>query len=265
MARFFSRHILNDIIEITGSDAKHICKVLRMSVGESLVVCDLAGYDYDCKIKSVSVDKVVLKIEKKRMSDTEPKIKLRLFQGFPKGDKFDFIVQKSVELGASEIVPVMMNRCVPVLDEKNKKKKQERYNKIAFEAAKQCNRSKLPVVGNFISFVEAINQMKNMQSNNNIVSLLFYEKSENFLKNTLKNIFENNFKNDWKTGSKSFSEPEEEKTINLMIGPEGGFDESEIEIAKLSKIHVVSMGKRILRCETAPIFALSSLIYEFEQ
>ncbi len=240
MTKFFSNKILNDIIEITGNDAKHIFKVLRMSIGDHLVVCDLAGYDYDCKIKAVNIDKVVLKIEKKRVSDTELDVKIKLFQGIPKGDKFDLIIQKCVELGISEITPVAMNRCVPVVDEKNKKKKLERYNKIAFEAAKQCNRSKLPVVNNFISFVEAINETKKAD-----LPLLFFEKSECFFKKILQSTTP--------------------KTISIMIGPEGGFEDSEIEIAKSSNINIVSMGKRILRCETAPIFALSSIVYEFHQ
>ncbi|MBP0979743.1 MAG: 16S rRNA (uracil(1498)-N(3))-methyltransferase [Oscillospiraceae bacterium] len=241
MPRFFSDLIFNDIIEITGNDARHIYKVLRMSVGESLVVCDLKNYDYDCEIKSISSDKVILKIKKKFLSTTEPKIKINLFQGVPKSDKFEFITQKAVELGVSQITPVIMNRCISVIDEKNKKKKLERYNRIAFEAAKQSNRSKLPVVNNFVSFVEAINKIKNSESD---LNLLFYEKSDIKLEPVISNI--------------------KPKTINIMIGPEGGFEDFEIEIAKLAKINIVSMGKRILRCETAPIFALSVLMFKFD-
>lgn len=239
MPRFFSDIIYNDIIDITGSDAKHIYKVLRMSIGDSLVVCDLKGYDYECKIKSISADKVRLKVEKKKESETEPKIKINLYQGFPKSDKFDFITQKAVELGVSEIFPVMMNRCIPVLERKNTQKKIERYNRIALEAAKQSNRARLPVVNDFISYVEAIDQMKQAD-----LSLLFYESSDVSLKNVLPNI--------------------KPKTVNIMIGPEGGFEDSEIEIARLAGLNIVSMGKRILRCETAPIYALSALMFEFE-
>lgn len=239
MPRFFSDLIFNDIIEITGSDARHIYKVLRMSIGESLVVCDLKGYDYYCKIKSIRNDKVILKIEKKLLSKTEPNVKIHLFQGVPKSDKFEFITQKAVEIGVDKITPVIMNRCVSIIDEKNKKKKLERYNRIAFEAAKQSNRSKLPIVNNFVSYGEAINQMKAAD-----LSLLFYEKSDLSLSSVLPDI--------------------KPKNINIMIGPEGGFENFEIEIAKLAGLNIVSMGNRILRCETAPIYALSVLMFKFD-
>lgn len=238
MARFFSNVIYNDIIEITGNDAKHIYKVLRMHVGDRLIVCDLSGNDYDCKIKSITIDKVRLKIEKKFKSKTEPYIDINLFQGMPKGDKFEFIIQKSVELGISQITPVIMNRSIPILDDKNKKKKLIRYNRIALEAAKQSNRGKLSIVNDFIFYDQAINLMKKAD-----LSLLFYENSDKAFKPLLKNI--------------------SPKVVNIMIGPEGGFEPYEIEIAKLANINVVSMGNRILRCETAPIFVLSALMFEY--
>ena len=241
MPRFFSDQIFNDIITITGNDAKHIYKVLRMNIGDVLTVCDLHGYDYKCVIKDMNVDKITLKIKQKIISCTDPSIKINLFQGFPKSDKFDFITQKSVEIGVSEIYPVMMKRCVPVIDEKNKNKKIERFNRIAFEAAKQSNRSKLPVVNNFVSYVEAINLLSKSD-----LALLFYENSNASLKEVLNSL------------------KVKPATIGVMIGPEGGFSEDEIEVAKLAGINIASLGSRILRCESAPIFALSSLIFNFD-
>lgn len=239
MSRFFSDKIFNDVIEITGDDAKHISKVLRMSIGQSLTVCDLKGNDYDCKIKSIEINKIVLKIERKFKSNTESDIRVNLYQGFPKGNKFDFIVKKSVELGVNEITPVIMSRCIPQLEDNNKCRKIDRYNKIAFEAAKQSNRSKLPVVNNFLSYIDTINKVKQ-----DGLTLLFYENSELLLKPVLSNV--------------------KSKYINIIIGPEGGFEKSEIEIAKSEGLNIVSMGKRILRCETAPIYALSAIMFALE-
>lgn len=239
MPRFFSNVILNDVIEIVGNDAKHISKVLRMNIGEHLTVCDLKGYDYECKIKAIDAAKVTLKIEKKRKSVTEPSVKISLYQGVPKGDKFDFIVQKAVELGVSEIIPVCMERCIVRIEEKNINKKIERYNRIALEAAKQSNRSQLPVVKPFVSYIEALNKMQ--QSD---FSILFYEKSNLSLKSVIPDI--------------------KPKRISIIVGPEGGFSNSEIQIAQSLKVAIASMGKRILRCETAPMYALSVLMFLFE-
>lgn len=239
MPRFFSDVILNDVIEIVGNDAKHISKVLRMAIGEPLVVCDLKGYDYECKIKAIEPAKVTLKIEKKIKSTTEPNIKVSLYQGLPKGDKFDFIVQKAVELGVSEIIPVFMERCVVHIEEKNRQKKIERYNRIALEASKQSNRSQLPIVKPFVSYIEALNKMQHSN-----LSILFYEKSNLSLKPIIQGV--------------------KPKNISIMVGPEGGFSDSEIEVARSLKVTMASMGKRILRCETAPIYALSVLMYLFE-
>ena len=234
MPRFFLENINTDKPEITGEDAKHIGKSLRMRPGENITVCS-CGRDYLCEIKNITPDKVELSILSEKLCSAEPSVKITLFQAVPKQDKLEHIIQKSIELGVTEIVPVITMRCVSRPDKKDFSKKHERLSKIAAAAAKQSGRGIIPQVGDIINFKQAVERMKEYD-----LSLMLYEE-----------------------GGKRFSEISAEGcgNIALFVGSEGGIDESEAELAKQAGITPVWLGERILRCETAPLTALSILMY----
>ena len=152
MPRFFVDSVEGDSVEITGSDARHIALSLRMKCGESLVLCDGNGREAECEIKNICPESVVLDVISRRDSAAEPKARVVLYQALPKFDKLEYIIQKSVELGVSKIVPVMTSRCISRPDEKTMAKKLERLRKIADEAAKQSGRGRLPEVGELLRF-----------------------------------------------------------------------------------------------------------------
>jgi len=235
MPKFFTEKITDNVAVITGEDAEHIARVLRMRVGEPLTVCDLKGTDYESEITSVSLTEVILKITNSRPSVAEPTVRVTLFQGLPKADKMELIVQKCVELGVTAIVPVITTRCVSRPDEAALNRKVERWGKIAQEAAKQSGRGILPKVKAAISFEIAVEQLAKIKT-----SIMFYEKSTVSLKEIL---------------SVTLSE------IGILIGPEGGFEKEEAEYAQRLGIQLSSLGPRILRTETAPICALSAIMF----
>lgn len=236
MPRFFTETIDETKGIITGDDAKHIAKVLRMKAGEKLVACDCQGRDYDCVISEVCDKQVELTVEKVYPSETEPSVKVTLYQAMPKSDKMELIIQKAVELGVSAIVPVQTKRCVSRPDAKSMAKKLERYNRIALEAAKQCGRGRIPQVLPMLDYSEALTAMKADER-----AFLFYENS-----------------------TSSFRKELEQKvsSVSIMVGAEGGFEEEEVSKALEQGIASLSLGKRILRCETAPLAALSIIMYE---
>ena len=236
MPRFFTETINESKGIISGDDAKHIAKVLRMHAGEKLVACDCQGYDYDCVIESLSDKEVELSVERKYPSETEPSVSVTLYQAMPKSDKMELIIQKAVELGVSAIVPVQTKRCVSRPDAKSMAKKLERYNRIALEAAKQCGRGRIPQVLPMLDFADAIKAMKEDQR-----AFLFYENSTS------------SFRKELEQGVNS---------VSIMVGAEGGFEEEEVQKALDLGIASQSLGKRILRCETAPLAALSIIMYE---
>lgn len=219
---------------IHGDDAKHISTVLRMGVGELIVLCDNENNDYLCRIIYSQKDSVELDIVDKRKNETAPTTDITLFQCLPKSDKMDFIVQKATELGASAIVPVMSKRCVSRPDEKSMSKKIQRWKKIAEEASKQCGGGKIPVIGELRDFRKAVSEYSKIG-----LGILFYECGG-------KNLSELPIK----TASK----------IGIFIGSEGGFEMEEAEFAEDCGIITATLGKRILRCETAPVAALSILM-----
>ena len=239
MHRFFANFdsIKDDMIFIGGNDAHHISKVLRLKEDDEIIVCDKEGTDYHCSIKSLGKDAVEAWILKKEVSSSEPPIEITLYQGVPKGDKLETVIQKCVELGGVKIVPVAMKRSVAVI--KDKEKKKQRMQKIALEASKQCGRAKVPEVLEVLSFKEAIADAKE-----NDLKILPYE-AEN--KQKLKDILLEN-KNSIK--------------IAIFIGPEGGFDEEEIKLAKDNGFKTVTLGPRIMRTETAPLACISAVMYE---
>ena len=236
MPRFFTETINETKGTISGDDAKHIAKVLRMHVGEKLVACDCQGFDYDCVIDSLTDKEVELSVERKYLSETEPSVRVTLYQAMPKSDKMELIIQKAVELGVSAIVPVQTKRCVSRPDAKSMAKKLERYNRIALEAAKQCGRGRIPQVLPMLDFGDAIKAMREDQR-----AFLFYENSTS------------SFRKELEQGVSS---------VSIMVGAEGGFEEEEVQKALDLDIASLSLGKRILRCETAPLAALSIIMYE---
>ncbi len=239
MHRFFvdASSICEDSIKICGDDAHHMSKVLRLKEDDQVIVCDKCGTDYYCSIKSISKDEIDLWIFKKQASQTEAPLKITLYQGVPKGDKLDTIIQKCVELGAVRIIPVAMKRSVAVI--KDKEKKLVRLQKIASEAAKQCGRAIIPQVDKVMSFREAIEDSTPAD-----LKLLPYESESH---NSLKAILQ---------GSR------EAVSVSIFIGPEGGFDESEITLARENGFAIVTLGPRIMRTETAPIACISAVMYE---
>lgn len=241
MPRFFTQDITETGGCITGEDAKHIAKVLRMKVGDELTVCDTKGRDYDCMIEEIGAGEVRLKVLSVAPSQSEPDVRVHLYQAMPKADKMETIIQKAVELGAASITPVMTRRCVSRPDAKSMDKKLVRYNRIALEAAKQCGRGVVPPVLPLLELPQALEQMQRTGC-----PILFYENAIAPAKQVIAKAMESG----------------KELEIAVLIGAEGGFDEDEVALAREYGCHVLSLGKRILRCETAPLAALTILMYE---
>lgn len=235
MPRFFTNEIDENNITLTGSDAVHVGRSLRMKPGEPLTVC-CGGIDYNCEISEITSDTVYLSLKEKVVCAAEPNIEVTLFQAVPKMDKLEYIIQKSVELGVSRIVPMLTRRCVSRPDERDFAKKLARLNKIAAEAAKQSGRGIIPQVTPIVSYKKALEMMKELDRN-----VILYEEE----------------------GGVSFGEVDltGAKTVGLVIGSEGGFDREEAEACTAVGAAQVWLGKRILRCETAPITALSILMF----
>ena len=237
MSKFFipRENISSDKLIINGEDVKHIVKVLRMGVGDALTCCDGLGNDYEAKIESVGTE-IECAIISSTKAETEANIRVILIQGIPKAAKMDYIIQKTTELGVCEIYPCEMSRCV---SKPEGNKKTERWQKIANEAAKQSGRGIVPVVHNTIKVLDAIEILKEAD-----VAFVPYECAEDsYLKPVLQ----------------AATNP---KTVAYMIGPEGGFDKKEIEKLTENGIPAISLGKRILRTETAGEAVLSMIMYE---
>lgn len=232
--RFFTENISDETAVIDGEDARHVSVVLRMRKGDIAVLCDGSGTDYLAELDSSAPENCVFRILEKSENRAEPSIRLRLFQALPKGDKMDFIVQKAVECGAAEIVPIFTKRCVSRPDEKSMSRKLPRFQKIALEAAKQCGRGIIPTVGNVVE----LSKLETLLSPNS-TRILFYECSETPLSRAVSEFKSN---------------------VDIVIGSEGGFEPSEAEFLEGLGFVSVSLGKRILRCETAPIAAISVLM-----
>lgn len=242
MAKFFVSNnlIKDDRVFIDGENVNHIINSLRCKIGEEIEISTGDGFDYLCKIEEISKDLVIAKIIDCFGNESEPNVKITLYQGLPKAEKMELIIQKSIELGIDEIVPINTDRTIVKLAGKEEKKL-ARWNKIAEAAAKQSRRGKVPKVRSVINFSQAIQQAS--QNNLNIIP---YEKEE---KNSIKNII------------KGF----DGESIGIFIGPEGGFSEKEIEIAIKNNIKPITLGKRILRTETAGFITTAILLYELEE
>lgn len=245
MSRFYipAEQIDGEHAYIKGEDVNHIKNVLRMKKGDGLIICDGRGGVYDTTIMSMNADNVDCLITAKLPNDTELKTRLVLFQGLPKKDKMELIIQKAVELGACEIVPVMMKRTIVKLeDEKKEIKKLQRWQSIAEGAAKQSGRGIIPTVSRVLSWSEALAKAREIEYN-----VIPYEKAENM-----------------SSSKEAFSIAAGKSSVGIFIGPEGGIDESELEQAIAAGVVPISLGKRILRTETAGLMALSVLMFQIE-
>ena len=241
MPKFFvtADNIENNKITITGKDVNHIKNVLRKKVADKIIVCE--NKDYLCEIISLNNDIIECRIIEELDTNSESNIKVTIYQGIPKSDKMELIIQKSVELGAFAIIPTEMKRCVVKL--KDKEKKIQRWQKISEVASKQCNRNIIPQINNVIT-------LDKIDKNMHDVILVAYEnEKKNTLKNELKEIKKANYKN---------------VNIAIVIGPEGGIDKTEIEVLKQKQAKIVTLGDRILRTETVALNMLSIIMYELE-
>lgn len=239
MIRFFVDKIKNNFFTLDGENAKHAIKSLRVKVGEKLILCDKNQVDHICTIDKINENQVSLCILEKKLNGSELNAKITLYQALPKGDKMDFIIQKAVELGVYKIVPTITNRCVSRPDKKSIDKKIDRWQKIALESAKQSGRGIIPQI-------MPVLDLKNIDKNliNHDCNLLFYESGGDRIENLLPNHVQN---------------------ISIFIGPEGGFEDFEVQFLKESGAKTATLGKRILRTETAPIAALSIISYLLER
>ena len=242
MSKFFvpKENISEDKIIIEGGDVLHISKVLRMSEGDELTLCDGRGMDYIATISEIDVKRIVCEIREKKKSDTEAEIEVTLVQGLPKASKMDYIIQKTTELGIRRIIPCALSRCVVKLENrKAEEKKVERWRKISEEAAKQSGRGVIPEVTMPVNLDEAIKELRDYD----IVFVPYECEEENNIKSVLTSV-------------------EKPKKVGFIIGPEGGFDIAEIEKIRSAGIKTVTLGKRILRTETAGEAVLSMIMYE---
>lgn len=244
MQQFFAdpSWIQGNNIYIEGADVNHMKNVLRMKPGEDVRVSDGGGKTYLCCVSAYEEKRAVLDILKALDSDTELPSRIVLFQGLPKGDKMEWIIQKAVELGAYSVVPFAAKRSVVKLDEKKAVKKQLRWQMIAKGAAEQSGRSIIPEMKNVLTFADALDVSKELD-----VLLIPYELEE-----------------DMKETARIIDAIRPGQSVGIFIGPEGGFEEEEVELAKSAGAYPVSLGKRILRTETAGLTVLSVLMYKFE-
>ena len=247
MPKFFvnSEQINNNEIKIIGNDVNHIKNVLRLSINDKIKICDKDEHvNYNCRISNIDNEYVITQIIDEEKSNVETKTQIHVFQGLPKGDKLEFIIEKLTEIGVKELTPVPMKRSVVKLQEKDNQKKMVRWNKIAEVAAKQSGRDEILKINDVINYKNIFNYLKDYD-----IVLLAYEKEE---KLTLKKAL-------------SKLDKTKENKVAVLIGPEGGFDDIEIEQAKQnSLVNIVTLGKRILRTETAPLVISSNILYELE-
>lgn len=231
------------VIYIKGSDVNHMKNVLRMRLGEEVTVSDGNNRQYICQVEDYEGERAVLKIIEEKPVDTELPSRIYLFQGLPKQEKMELIVQKCVELGVYKVVPVTMKRCVVKLDMKKAAKKVERWNGIAESAAKQAGRGFVPEVMPLQSYPEAMETAKKLD-----VILVPYELAEGM-----------------EETKKILSSIRPGQSVGIFIGPEGGFEREEVERALEAGGQVVTLGKRILRTETAGLALLSVLMFHLER
>ena len=243
MPRFFAKNEAfgESCVSITGADAYHIARSLRMAVGDRLTLCDGEGREYACRLTKIRDDECVCEILSSCESTSESPVEITLFQAYPKGDKLEIVIQKAVELGASAIIPFESSRCIKRPSSDKAEKQNARLSRIAEEAAKQCGRARLPRVFTPLSFKDAIAEAAKSE-----LALFCYE-GEGTL--SLK---------------RALTENKGVRSISVTVGSEGGFSPEEAKLAEAAGLIPVNLGPRILRCETAPSYALSAISYFFE-
>ncbi len=281
MPKFFVNQcqVENKTIIIKGTDVNHIKNVLRMKVGDKIQICimqdissseenKISNKDTNCQIMKIKDDEILCNILEYINKDVESNIQVSIFQGLPKSDKMELIIQKSVELGAYDIYPVEMKRCVVKLTEQNSKKKILRWQKISEVAAKQCGRSIIPEIKEYVS----INSICSLIPKYDKVIVAYEEEKNYTLKSELQNLKEK-IKNESKNVVKDIENNKEIKKdsqikrnvkIAVVIGPEGGLDIKDVKQMQDAGATVVSLGRRILRTETVALNVLSNIMYEFE-
>ena len=240
---------------VYGEDVNHIRNVLRMTVGDPLLLCDSRGLVYHCEIEEISAERISAAIRSVTVSETERQIPVYLFQGVPKGDKMELIIQKGVELGVNGIFPVITERTVVKFHSAaDAEKKQVRWQRISLEAAKQCGRGAVPEVTMPAPIGEVLKKMTQPMFRN-ALKLIPYENEHNI---TLKNVLQEH------RAALTAQKAGSLDAICIMIGPEGGFSVSEVSAAENAGFIPVSLGKRILRTETAGFAAIAAIRYEFD-
>ena len=239
MTRFFVRpeELNKNFTVLEGENAAH-ARVLRLKAGEQVLICDGEGQECLCTVSDVAPNAISLVVEGALQSKSEPAIAVSVYMAFPKADKLEHVIQKATELGAYEIVAFPSARCVSKPDEKSLARKKERWQKIAASAAEQSGRGRIPLVIVLSSFKEALARGANSDK-----AILFYE-------------------NERATTLKMALEEGDYQSISILTGPEGGLEEREVEQAKDAGFSICTLGSRILRCETAPLCALSAIMYQ---
>ncbi len=244
MPRFFidAKAQKSDTVTLVGEDARHIALSLRMAKGDAVTVSGPDGVEYECVLTDIHPESVVAEVVREKLNLTESPCEIRLYVGLPKGDKLDLIIQKATELGVAKIIPFSSERCVVKPDAGSADKKLQRRQRIAEEAAKQCGRGRIPEVVHPMRFADAVKDAAAAD-----VPLFLYEGE----------------------GTESLYPVLKEKlrrgaTVSVMTGAEGGFSPSEVEAAVSLGMKSCGIGRRILRCETAPLYVLSAVAYESE-
>lgn len=249
MQKFFVNleQIHTNTIEIVGEDVNHIKNVLRYKCGEEVLIGnENTGETYYCKIQEIAKEKILFTIIKKIEQTNEPETYIHVFQGLPKADKMEHIIQKGTEIGVSEFTPVSLSRTIVKLEEKEKIRKIERWQKIAETAAKQCKRDMIPKV----NYIQNLKNLYEIFKEYDIVLVAYEDEKENSLKREIQEY-------------KSLKE--KNNKIAIIVGPEGGLEQEEIDMIKQFGGKAVTLGKRILRTETAPLVMATIILYELEE
>lgn len=250
MPKFFvkSNQINEDKINILGTDVNHIKNVLRKNIEDTIEVCNQEnGQDYIAKIEKIEKERIECKITQKLEKTAESNVYINIFQGLPKSDKMELIIQKSVELGASKITPVAMKRCIVKLGPKDESKKIQRWQKISEVAAKQCGRNIIPEIGNVIN----VQDICSLIHDYDVVLVAYENEKQNTLKNEL-------------TDLKKIVNKNENIRIAIVIGPEGGLEPGDVSILEKNGAKIITLGKRILRTETVALSMISIINYELD-
>lgn len=245
MSHFFvhSSQVREHTLTIVGEDVNHMKNVLRMREGEHFSAADENGICYECKVETLEKQQVTAQIIEKKAGETELSSKIYLFQGLPKSDKMELIIQKAVELGAFEIIPVATKRAIVKLDAKKEASKLKRWQSIAEGAAKQSGRMRIPQISEVKTFGEALKMAQELD-----INVIPYECARGI------------------EGTREiFQSIQRGMSVGVFIGPEGGFEKTEVEEAKTAGVHPVTLGRRILRTETAGLTTLSILMYLLEE